>query len=363
MLPVILISILFSDASITNQNGNNAECITCHEETYMQALSQPFQHTVMRDGCTECHQFTSNTKKKKLLLWSSTFQTEAIIALGKLDENKKYQAVIEAIDNNGIKSKAMPVNILAENAEKLSIEEYPLKALSNVSIDRIKMSIFTEASISWNTDVPATSEIEYKLPGGKYRRMSSSKNLYTTDHRTILKGLKRNSNYSYRVISTDMSGNTMISEEQLLNTYNEIVQPDIKTPSKKVPTLVTDTITLKDEEIEDFYLKVASNKYSQFIVWLKEINKKSERPCNDSKPSRASTIDICIKCHAQDSSHPVGVRSNNPKVIVSDELPTIENGMITCVTCHFPHGGKKAFYVRIDFSEEICIKCHGKYYD
>lgn len=257
----------------------------------------------------------------------------------------------------------MPVHISHENSQTLSIKEYPLKTLSNVSIDRIKMSLFTEASISWNTDVPATSGIEYKLAGGKYRRMSSSKNLYTTDHKTILKGLKRNSSYSFRVISTDMSGNTMISEEQVLNTHTEIIQPDIKTPSIKVPTLVTETIPLKDDEVEDYYLKVASNKYSQFIVWLKEIKKPSERPCNNSKPSRASTIDVCIKCHAQDSSHPVGVRSNNPKVVVSDQLPTIENGMITCVTCHFPHGGKKAFYVRIDFSEEICIKCHGKYYD
>jgi len=363
VLSLVLISIILSDASNTDQKGNSAECIACHEEFYMQSLSNPYQHTVVRNGCTECHEFNTTSDKKKLRLWSSTFQTEGIIALGILDGNKEYQAIIEAIDSNSIKSKSMTVSISPEKSQKISIDEYPLKALTNVSIDSIKKSIFTEVSVSWNTDVPATSEIEYKLSGGKYRKMSSSNNLYTTEHRTVLKGLKHNSEYSYRVISTDMSGNTIISEEQALDTKNTLALPDMQAPLKKVPTLVTEIITLKTEELETYYLKIASNKYSQFIVWLKENDKNTERPCKDSKQTISSTIDVCIKCHAQDSSHPVGVRSKNPKIIVSDDLPTIDNGIITCVTCHFPHGGKKAFFVRVDFSKEICIKCHEQYYN
>ena len=75
-------------------------------------------------------------------------------------------------------------------------------------------------------------------------------------------------------------------------------------------------------------------------------------------PASVSQIDVCVKCHSQGASHPVGIKSNGPKTKIPSELPTIEGGMITCVTCHYPHGGEKKYFARLDFARDLCIACH-----
>lgn len=68
-------------------------------------------------------------------------------------------------------------------------------------------------------------------------------------------------------------------------------------------------------------------------------------------------IDVCIKCHKQGASHPVGVKGRG-RIKIVNELPTGEGGVVTCVTCHTPHGGKKRYLGRLDFNKGICLLCH-----
>ena len=118
------------------------------------------------------------------------------------------------------------------------------------------------------------------------------------------------------------------------------------------------------------YLKIHSNKPSKLALSLKEITMtpeiievREEGPTDENHlpglaPARYSTIDACKKCHNQNASHPVGVRGNNDKIRTPRDLPTIDNGIVTCVTCHFPHGGKNIYFARMDFKKNMCIKCH-----
>ncbi|OGP25990.1 MAG: hypothetical protein A2067_00630 [Deltaproteobacteria bacterium GWB2_42_7] len=65
-----------------------------------------------------------------------------------------------------------------------------------------------------------------------------------------------------------------------------------------------------------------------------------------------------MRCHAQGASHPVGIMSKGPKTKIPAELPTVEGGIITCVTCHYAHGGNKRYFARLDFQRDMCMACH-----
>lgn len=65
---------------------------------------------------------------------------------------------------------------------------------------------------------------------------------------------------------------------------------------------------------------------------------------------------ICIGCHPNSpgNDHPIGLAvADIPK-----KLPLDEEGKITCITCHEPHGkGTEERLLRIRFND-LCIECH-----
>ena len=105
-------------------------------------------------------------------------------------------------------------------------------------------------------------------------------------------------------------------------------------------------------------MKVTANIPSGISITVKEANKVDEKHGFGLVPARYSRIDVCYKCHPHDSSHPVGVKAESPKIKTPDGLPTIEDGVITCITCHYPHGGERVHFNRFDYKKDLCMKCH-----
>lgn len=87
----------------------------------------------------------------------------------------------------------------------------------------------TEVGITWNTDEPATSLVQYGLTTG----YGSTQSLGTliTSHVITLTGLSEAQTYHYRVRSTDSSGNETISSDQTFDTLSSpgAGGPDIPT--------------------------------------------------------------------------------------------------------------------------------------
>lgn len=72
-------------------------------------------------------------------------------------------------------------------------------------------------------------------------------------------------------------------------------------------------------------------------------------------------IELCYSCHPQSSlgtSHPVRIYAHGGDIIIPDELPTVENGMLTCVTCHNPHASAGKQLVREEVATKLCVACH-----
>jgi predicted CXXCH cytochrome family protein len=75
-------------------------------------------------------------------------------------------------------------------------------------------------------------------------------------------------------------------------------------------------------------------------------------------------IDQCYTCHPEDdlgTSHPVRIYIRGNSTRIPDSLPTGKNGMLTCVTCHDPHGGKSKGLVRELIVTKLCVACHYTY--
>ncbi|WP_169513270.1 cytochrome c3 family protein [Geopsychrobacter electrodiphilus] len=70
-------------------------------------------------------------------------------------------------------------------------------------------------------------------------------------------------------------------------------------------------------------------------------------------------INACYQCHPESSlgtSHPVRLYGGKD-VRIPEELPTV-NGMLTCVTCHDPHGSAGKMLVRETIKTKLCVACH-----
>lgn len=78
----------------------------------------------------------------------------------------------------------------------------------------------------------------------------------------------------------------------------------------------------------------------------------------------AMSIEICYSCHPERSlgaSHPVEIYATKKEVTIPESLPTVNNGMLTCVTCHNPHSGLGKKLVREVIVTKSCVACHTEY--
>ena len=74
-------------------------------------------------------------------------------------------------------------------------------------------------------------------------------------------------------------------------------------------------------------------------------------------------IDACYSCHPAaglGSSHPVRLYATGKETKIPEDLPTID-GMMTCVTCHDPHGSNTKQLVREKIKTKLCVACHYKF--
>jgi len=76
-------------------------------------------------------------------------------------------------------------------------------------------------------------------------------------------------------------------------------------------------------------------------------------------------IKACYQCHPKATlgvSHPVNVLPSQKvwEKMKTSHLPTGKNGLLLCITCHFPHASSEGYLGRKAVSEELCLACHPK---
>jgi predicted CXXCH cytochrome family protein len=370
---ILIISILIlasaiqlTSASVREKTGPG-ECIKCHEEIYSNALANPYQHGIVMDNCGLCHiarvMEGETEEDKKTSIDFSAYQREGMLHLDDLQDDQKYEMEVVVTDSAERSSKPYHINVVPGKADEYGEDFSSLTELTGAAVEEIKMGVFVEATISWETDVPATSEVEYKRFNRQPRRFKLNKQ-FTKKHKVTLSGLKHEQYYFYRVISRDIEGNMLRSEEEMFDTSEEIAADRVPAPKDTAGPVINEVKAFRIKDREGVYLKIQTSKPAKLTVSFNETPEAGKKKASDEKhspllaPARYSTIEACKNCHKQNASHPVGVRANNEKIRTPDDLPTIDDGIVTCATCHLPHGGKEIYFARMDFKMNICRKCH-----
>ena len=361
--PLVVIITLVVSTTTSGQGVESIPCLKCHENIYLKALAYKYQHSVVRDRCPLCHINPETHDDMTATLNFPARQRECLLYVDRLSENQDYQAEVVVTDSNGKSCTPQRIDIAHKDTWEPDGQRssFTLKKLSGVLVEEITRRGFVRAVISWDTDAFATSEIEYRFTGGRSTTFTIE-DLYTKEHTIILDGLKHKSRYHFRAVSRDIHGNTLISEEYTFDTAEEFSHPSLQDDDTEAP-MITHMQVFRGPENTGLYMKVSANKPSSVSVKIKEVNSMDDKHGFGLLPARYSRIDVCYKCHPHDSSHPVGVKAESPKIKTPDRLPTIEDGIITCVTCHTPHGGDRMYFNRYDFRKDLCMRCHLQKYD
>ena len=335
-------------------------CLTCHIDTYTKAITNRFPHSVIERGCTICH-YLEAAKETKPKIISRTFQKKAVFSITKfLNPYKDYEIMIKAVDVDGNKANAFVTRADAKQTLNRSEHSFSIHEITNIDTIHMREGSGQKAAISWETDVPSIAEIEYGIYGGAKTRLKL-KAPFSRKHNAVLKGLEHNNKYSFKIISKDLNGNRIESEEYRFNnnTGSIPVQCSNNTKTlKPVIPVIENTMLFSIGKRTNLFIRLSANKPVKFRISIYEVKPKSDRPCDGFTQTKSSTIKICLKCHPHDVSHPVGVRSPDHAVNYAGELPMIEDGIITCVTCHLAHGGENDYYLRTTSIRTMCVKCH-----
>ena len=160
--------------------------------------------------------------------------TNHFATLSDLKPNTRYQLILISRDKGG-------------NEARLEIEltTPPQPYATPPVISGVKVFNITDSSatITWQTDRPATSQVEYGETDS-YSSITPSDKELTTNHSITLTGLKPSTTYHFKVKSEDADGNEAISEARTFITISTVaaaieVAPELgkRAPDFTLPTL------------------------------------------------------------------------------------------------------------------------------
>ncbi len=110
--------------------------------------------------------------------------------------------------------------------EPLSAADTTPPAISNISISNVTQN---SVNVSWKTDEPADSQLEYG-ESENYGETTVLNQFLTLEHTASLSMLKTNTEYHFRVKSKDGEGNSSVSGNQTITTLKQAAAADTTPP-------------------------------------------------------------------------------------------------------------------------------------
>ncbi|RJO60207.1 hypothetical protein C4544_05525 [candidate division WS5 bacterium] len=128
-----------------------------------------------------------------------------VMTLEGLEDNSTYHFQVSAVDQfkNEAKSSdtafSTPLDTKGPEITDLKVDVLPISESSETA----------SVIISWTTDKPSTTQVEYddKGAGDKYENHSTEDTSLNTSHTVLVKDLNTSSNYRFRIIAKDKRGN------------------------------------------------------------------------------------------------------------------------------------------------------------
>ncbi len=361
---IIIISSVFSNTySAKSKQVAGNKCFSCHQDIYEIVSRAKYSHMPALNDCTSCHRKEEEESfgEDAIVVDTEIPLRKFIIHLPEVDLKDKYKVEIVLRDEYDNEGEPYEIIIDPEKIKEFSDRYGSLKKIKNLRLADVRGGVYFNAMVKWETDVPATTVLEFWRKGvkGRHYRIEYP-GVYSWDHVVEITQLNRKYRYMFNAISTDIWG------QKIKSATGELKLSEFKKTEEREDDAEEDDEPPELKKAEIFRLKgkkgvfilINTSRPSCCTISLYKQVVKKEVNDHFYKVDRYASIDACNKCHEFTVSHPVGVRAESEHVNVPDDLFTIEDGMITCATCHFPHGADRPFLARLDFREDLCLKCH-----
>lgn len=372
-----------------------SNCLSCHDDVYQKGIEKSYQHSPFANKeCTTCHLGQESTPGKR----DKTVTTKEIaspIIFSSYSYLKEHNILVENI----IPEATYDINIIVEDRLGHTLEKkytgiipaslrdamaYDMKppVISSINTGPIKKGLFLETTITWDTDEPSTSCVEYGF-SDQYGQRASKDTTLTKHHTVSLYDLTGGKKYHFRVKSRDVSDNEAVSKDYVFNaTLSQTLDATV-TENKKKKTeelaIASKLVFLLGSELGIYIetstpakmtvecLKVKSATAKTELLPLPAASPDAQKSMNDQHRYLVTKEELaikgCYRCHPNQIlglSHPVGVAQKSG-TSVPGYLPTLEGGIITCVTCHNVHGGNRKHFTRMEATKDLCKSCHKGY--
>ncbi len=341
-----------------------SECDACHagakalkmglEDVYAGIYSYRFRHNNVDRECRRCHVIEEFQIRPESELYFPGNTKEGIFFLTGLSLDKEYELELK-LKRTGEGTlyrkvlKFKPSSIVVEKGDDAP------PAVKTIRFLGIRKGVIPEGLLYFETDRPVVSVVEF-WKDEHYRERVSNLKVFLKEHVVRLSGLKDARGYRYRIITMDVFGNRSVSEGVLFGRKRMIENPRTEVVQKSEGLKEPSVRLFRPSRSADLCLHIRAPEPVMVSVKMREIVEHTEHGYG-LQSARYTNIYVCTECHSAGISHPVGVRSTRADVEIPREMPTIEGGVITCTTCHYPHGGNRPYFARFDF-DRICNMCH-----
>lgn len=372
ILFVLVLACLFPQGDVSANSAKSEEdCIACHSDVWQALKSKMYTHRPDSGGdCKYCHVPDREGRGKESDTYQDKIQWVARgVSPGREHwlefEGAKREAtlLVEARSGSSFKVKELPLPALDE-LEELSTSTLLPPTISNVRLLEVTKGVFVSATIAWETDIPADSQVFYGVD--KLDQSSMLDRQPVTNHVVLLTGVYPGKTYKYKVVSVDLAGNRVESAIKSVNI--EVSGPVKKEPLAQfsgsdpevkvrlyrrgkncfVVVSAEHAVSVKLGIMPKKYVGVSSGEQPRVIRHL---------PLN---PQEVTSIGICYTCHVDYKkilSHPINVYPKRG-MIIPPEYTTLSDGRISCMSCHANHASNIEFRLIKDRKEELCRGCH-----
>lgn len=321
-----------------------AKCESCHPTETKAYIHSPY----IANQCAECHggeKLSSNNQPVDLseVKWFSK---------GTLLKGTSFISVPHLLQKQTIVFQtANPPKVFVFNPQTSQMLDDPgannLQVISAGTCG-IQNGLWWEAKICTEFNQPAAVEISCD---GFYEYHDH----WSSFHQITLAGLQEGKVYSCTIKAHNLFG----QEVEKSFSFRVKKQPSISISEAHIVQaelykLPSDELVIKIETDGKLLWRLGELPYS-----ASETQTPADHPTLNT-PLKTS-LDVCYRCHPDQKSgitHPVKVPLK--KGMKHTDLP-LEDGLITCISCHEPHTGDMPYLLRKE-NTALCLSCHDDRY-
>ncbi|NTV13095.1 MAG: hypothetical protein HGA96_04065 [Desulfobulbaceae bacterium] len=346
-------------------------CVTCHEDTWRYIQSQRYIH--QPDGakdCKYCHAASrGNTEAKR-----ETYLNKVTWVARSVNPSREHwleidgvikgaTMLVESRSSGGLSAREFPLPAFSE-LEDLPVSDLKPLGITNIRLLEVTKGVFVSATIGWETNRQADSQVFYGLD--KPDQRSTLDTQYTTNHAVTLTGIKLGKSYKYKVISVDVAGNR--SESNVQSMTAEVLQGSYNDKTSERTALEPDVAVKYYRKGNKCIVVVGADRLINVALGILPKKYENSDTESDAKIIRHLLLNspeitntgICYNCHIEYKkilTHPINVYPKR-KMTIPKEYPTLPDGRITCMSCHVAHASNVEFRLVKADKRELCQGCH-----